>query len=104
MITEKEIEKGNELLTKFLIPHFVGTIWFIEDWDWIIKTFEKIEELGYDWSILDGEVEISESGYQWLTHAVEAKNEKQTLIEAAFKCCVDFVEQYNAKTLKQATK
>jgi hypothetical protein len=39
-----------------------------------------------------------------MTHAVEAKNENQTLIEAAFKCCVDFVEQYNAKTLKQATK
>jgi len=103
-MTKEEIEKGCELLTKFSIPDFAGIIWFIKDWNWIIKVLEKIEELGYDWSILDGEVEISESGYQWLTHAVEAKNEKQTLIEAAFKCCVDFVEQYNAKTLKQATK
>ncbi len=99
MMTEEEIEKGNELLTQFLIPNFPETLNFSRDWHQLMEILEKIEELGYEWSIIDGEVEICA---KYITNTIESRNKNQTLLEAAFKCCINFVEQYNTKTLKQS--
>lgn len=72
-------------------------------WNWLIPVFQKIEKLGYGFAIMQDEVEIFESGYQWITHSLETTINK-TLIEAAFICCADFIEQYNNNTLQKRTK
>ena len=63
-----------------------------------------LKELSKLGTVTKEEVEISESGYQWIIHSFEQINENTTLLEAAFKCCVNFVEKYTNNTLKQQTK
>ena len=108
-MTYKELEEKNAIIDEFYDPNskfnLVDNIYY-NDWRLLIGVFQKIEKLGYNWNISDEEVEISESGYQWITHSRETvdKGGHTTLINAAFKCAANFIEQYNNNSLKQATK
>jgi hypothetical protein len=120
-MTQEEILKGNRLIADFMEVDYSGKFQYIarvgytvslseehlqynSSWDWLIPVFQKIEKLGYGWSIVEGEIDIYSSGYQWITHSREIVDENTTLIEAAFKCCVDFIEKCNNDTLTRQTK
>jgi len=80
-------------------------LYYDRNWEWLMAVCEKIEKLGYIIHIISDdmntETTIEESGYQYITHAfVEDINKKR----GVYKACVIFIEQYMAKTLKQATK
>jgi len=95
----KRMNHGNYLARS------TNELYYDRDWEWLMEVCYKIEKLGYIINITSDcdntETTIEESGYQWLTHAfVEDINKKR----GVYKACAIFIEQYLAKTLKQATK
>lgn len=100
-MTHKELIQGIDILNTFLNMNESS---YSLSWEKIMAVFQKIQKLGYGFAIMHDEVEIFESGYQCVTHSIKKTNENTTLIETVFDCCVDFIIQYNAGTLKQLTK
>ena len=83
--------KDNKLIAEFMGAEYTGTR--VKDydtsWDWLMTVVQKIESLGYVFTIQGGKAEYGEMISETRCFIAEDK------LSSTYKAVVEFINQYN---------
>ena len=87
--------ENNKIIAQFLeISHQKRAMNFHSNWNILIDVVEKIEDLGYTFSIKLNWVKINKK-YNKDNFIVIRWEEDKTKIEAVYNACLQFIQWYN---------
>ncbi|MCP3682376.1 MAG: hypothetical protein GY861_06760 [bacterium] len=66
---------------------------FYESWDWLMPVVEKIENLGYEFFIVENRVEVSHNTDHSIETIIDLTSRSKR--DATYDAVVEFINQYN---------
>lgn len=72
----------------------VTTLYFHNDWNWLMEVVEKIESLGFEFFIVESRCRIAHNTDKSIETIIDFEI-LGTKIEAVYNACVEFVEWWN---------
>ena len=91
--------KENKLIAEFMEYPNLGTkgdfsyLKYHKSWDWLMPVVEKIENLGYEFFIVEDRVKVSHN----TDHSIETIIDltSRSKLNATYNAVVEFINQYN---------
>ena len=90
--------KENKLIAEFLgkdheLNQCIAAPNFHKSWDWLMPVVEKIENLGYEFFIVEDRVKVSHN----TDHSIETIIDltSRSKLNATYNAVVEFINQYN---------
>lgn len=84
---------------KVNVPCTADGLQYKYSWDWLMPVVEKIESLGYEFTIIESRCNIKHN----TDHSIEELFHIELIgskIEATYQAVVEFINQYNNKYIK----
>lgn len=93
-----EKENGLYLFTTPMDDYKTDTLYFNHSWDWLMPVVQKIESLGYVFTIQGGKAEYGEMLSEAQCFIAEDK------LSSTYKAVVEFINQYNNNSFKTSSE
>jgi hypothetical protein len=91
-------QENNKLIAEFLgkdheLNQCISAPQFHEEWNWLIPVVEKIENLGYEFFIVENRVEVAHNTDHSIETIIDLTSRSKR--DATYQGVVEFINQYN---------
>lgn len=91
-------QENNKLIAEFLgkdheLNQCISAPQFHEEWNWLMPVVEKIENLGYEFFIVENRVEVAHNTDHSIETIIDLTSRSKR--DATYQGVVEFINQYN---------